>query len=178
MGIRALQIGDAAQKSGGSSGRDEQRGNGIARLLEAQRHLEGEQCSHAVAEESHLTRRRLLGFEHHAEAIGHFRNAGVLREILAGTFAGVLHRNAFRTTGECPGEWQVELCRTAGVREDVQLGLDRVDRIGGHQIGISPCLRTTRWICLSRSNFIVLRSINRVWCGSITASMKPRSAAM
>jgi len=45
--------------------------------------------------------------------------------------------------------------------------------------GIKPCLRAVRdHTCLSRSRCMDLRISSRVWCGSTTASMKPRSAAV
>ena len=40
------------------------------------------------------------------------------------------------------------------------------------------CVPTRHHSCLSRNRCSDLRSSSRVWCGSMTASMKPRSAAI
>ena len=138
--VRALQVGDATQQAGGGRRRDEQSGDRIAGLLETQGDLEGQQRSHAVPEERHLARRCLFGFEHRTKPIGHLRDAGVLRQVLAGPLARILHSHTFRAGGECPGERHVELGRTAGVGKDVQPGPRGARRIGRHLDRNQPVL--------------------------------------
>ena len=138
--VRALQVGDATEQAGGGRRRDEQRSNGVAGLLEAQGDLESQKCAHTVPEERHLTRRCLIGFEHRTKPIRHRRDAGVLRQVLAGPLARILHSHTFRAGGECPGERHVELGRTAGVGKDVQPGPRGARRIGRHLDRNQPVL--------------------------------------
>lgn len=123
-------------------------------------------------ERYHRARLGICRPEHRAEAVGQIRDARVLRQILTGTLARVLDRNASGAAGEPPGERYVEVGRAAGVREYVEPGLShRLDR---DQSGapLNPLS------LLVRNNLSDLRSNRRVSWGWITASMNPRSAAM